>query len=184
MTYLTRTNKELYKDRHELALLIQSFNPSVVITVGSGGTRLCTAMDVFSLCDRNIVWDEIVVKHGDYKQWMIKILKHLPLQVKRFIRSLHLLFPLISQKKRYWHKYLSEDTQCVLRKGNDNVVIVDDAIDKGVTIEEIQSYLTDKIHIDRERIKIVTYNDIYGDKCRNSIYNFCTVIFPWSLDFN
>lgn len=157
---------ELSRSCEKLKEYIDQEKPNWIIPICSGGLELCEL-----LWGRDRIPDNII--HGVYIQHnpgIIKdIVKYLPECVTDLMRKVDCVRPK-SKKRKVICGDLSELTGKIL--------ILDDAIDTGVTIDILKSRLKGK------NIKAAVINNIQGSQGIDfSVYNRVLIKFPWNIDY-
>lgn len=178
----------------ELAQLIYNdkFCPNLIIGVLTGGGYV--GKDVYrnliSLTgDKEIKYVEIKIHRKGTKKKnegkFHRLLKSLPEIICDFLRMAESLYREYrgGKEKRECQVTFDNDTDFFLKKCKQNVLIVDDAIDTGTTIEIIKDYIGRRYDAS-VRVAVITVTMkkpiVVPDYC---LYNNRTLVrFPWSND--
>ena len=139
---------------------IQEENPDYIIPIASGGSKL------FRLLGWQGKSMEIRIQHQRGAQGFIQ---YLPRWVTKLLRQIDM------NRKKTTARVEEVKGDLSLLRGK-KVLILDDAVDTGVTLEIAKRYVPEA--------KIAVVNNIRGSKLPDfDIYRGILVVFPWNLDY-
>jgi hypoxanthine phosphoribosyltransferase len=147
MRVITLLNRDFILACKDLSNKIkESFAPDIIISILTGGAYV-GKMIMQELDNKNILYAEIKIQRGNTKRKELKvvhyIIKRIPQFIANWIRILESEMLLIKSKFKKpmrtgvinFEKNIDE----FLRQGCKNVLIVDDSIDSGATVEFVCS---------------------------------------------
>jgi hypoxanthine phosphoribosyltransferase len=193
MKVITLINKNFVSACKDLADKVNNsfFLPDVVIGIPTGGSYIGKII-LKELNNKDIFYAEIKIQRNSTKRKEIKIVRYILKRIPRFltnwIRMLESEALLIKSKVRKSQKIehieFDNKTDYILKQGNKNILLVDDAIDSGTTLNIIYSYI--ETHYPANKIKIavitVTNNKPLIDADYYLYHNRVLIRFPWSND--
>lgn len=160
------TEDELNSCGKIISEFIKSWKVNLVIFIGDGGTNL------MKYIPGDYYYTEVKVKHKKSKIYskISKIIPRLPEWVKYLLR---LANHYLGRKPIERDVDLSQ----LAKYGFDKqYVIIDDCIDTGVTLDHVISELS-------PGYRVVSINDIHGDRSDLFFYSNVICKFPWNLDY-
>lgn len=159
--------------------------PDYVISIAQGGVHVANAMEIK---DASVIAIDLKRKSTEKKNASIfsRYLKRLPYFLTNVLRNVEAI-SLKSQLEIKSKRLLSKEALSTLAEIPDaaSVLIVDDAIDTGGTVEAVLEGLKDleKTEGRVEVAVLVTTMDVSRVQARYCLYRNVMCRFPWSLDF-
>ncbi|MDR2407610.1 MAG: hypothetical protein LBE13_05825 [Bacteroidales bacterium] len=192
MRVITLLNEDFNTACKDLTNKIKnSFIPDIIVSIPTGG-RDVGKMILKELDNKDILYAEIKVQRNTTKIKEIKIIhyviKNIPKFLANWIRILEIEIMLIKLKFKKTIRTgtveLDENIDAFLKQGYKNILVVDDAIDSGSTVEFICSYIKKNYPTNIIKIAVITVttNKPLVDADYFLYHNRTLVRFPWSHD--
>jgi hypoxanthine phosphoribosyltransferase len=192
MRVITLLNEDFVSACRNLANKIKdSFAPDVIISILTGGAYVGKII-LKELDNKDILYAEITIQRGNTKRKELKIVHYIIRMIPKFIanwiRILESEMLLIKSKVKKpsrtgiidFEKNIDE----FLKIGCKNVLIVDDSIDSGATVELACSYISENYpnNIIRVAVIAVSTDRPLIDADYFLYHNRIQARFPWSHD--
>ena len=97
----------------------------------------------------------------------------MPIVIRDLLRNIDLVRPRSKERYAYYGN---------IQRVSGKVLIIDDAIDRGITLDYLYTKL-EEVGVKKENIKVAVVNDIRGKGPGFSIYKNIILRFPWNLDY-
>lgn len=157
------------------------FNPDLILGVAKGGIPLADTIHDFLPGKHKIDYCYPLRKSSDRKKKLsVTFLKKMPLFLLNFLRIFEASFLFRLKNRKVIEKFSFPDYINSCR----NILIVDDAIDRGWTMVELEKRLRKISPESRYKIAVITVTTDTPQKDADYyLYHDHTLIrFPWSLD--
>lgn len=180
-------------------IISDGYEPDVVIGIKNGGAIVTKKVFEYLSIVNKPKYYELTIQHDCTKTCekihIKNILKFFPIFILNFIRVTQLTFyEFLYNKFNYIRKYsveqnLDKDLQFYLSQGGKKILIIDDAIDSGYTMNNATKYI-DWLSIpmpgcNQNIIKIAVATTTYKNpiiRPNYSLYNRTIIRFPWAFD--
>lgn len=187
---MTLSEEEFQEECRRLAtkIKVSGFSPNLVIGIHKGGVEVANNLGFQSAKRVDIVIEK---RNGGRNNVVRNILVRLPRPINNMLRIIDLR--LKGKRNRGFDclrvKYIAQDgTEVNLENmfseiGNGKALVVDDAVDYGVTMQRVLKELQKKVpeaEIITAAITVTTQNPI--QKPDFQLYNDALIRFPWSID--
>jgi hypoxanthine phosphoribosyltransferase len=151
---------------------VEKEKPDWIIPIYGGGKEI---IDISGLSDEKWNIHAVFITHKGKESWeRIKwILKKMPKTVLNLLRNIDFIRPRSNERITHFGN---------IQKVSGKVLIIDDTIDRGVTLDYLYRKL-EEIGITKDNIRVAVVNDIRGKGPGFSIYKNILISFPWNLDY-
>jgi hypoxanthine phosphoribosyltransferase len=192
MKVVTLADEQFILTCKELSREIKdSFTPDIIISVMTGGIYVGRQI-LKALDDKHIYCAEILIQRSHTKKkeikWVHFIIKRIPKFIADWIRISEstILYVKSKFKKplRVGKLQFEENIEVLLKYGEKKVLLVDDSIDSGATMEFLHSQLVKYYPHNTYKIAViaVTTNNPLIDADFYIYHNWTQARFPWSHD--
>jgi hypoxanthine phosphoribosyltransferase len=192
MKVITLLNEQFILACNDLTNKIRkSFAPDMVISVLTGGSHVGKLI-LEGLNDEHILYAEIRIQRGHSKTKEMKIVHYIIKKIPKFlangIRILESELLLIKSKLKRPIRtgviVFEENIDSLLKQGDKNILLVDDSIDSGATMELLYSHIERNYPPNTIKIAViaVTTNKPLIDADYFLYHNRTQARFPWSHD--
>jgi hypoxanthine phosphoribosyltransferase len=192
MKVVNLAGKQFVLACEELACKITSlYSPDIMISIKTGGAyvgkQILEKMD-----NSDVKYAEVMIQRGHTrrkeKKWIHIVIKKIPKFLADWIRigesaTLYIKSRL-KKPVRSGEIQFREDIINLLREGGKNILLVDDSIDSGASMEFLHSYLKKTYPSNTIKIAViaVTTNNPIIDADFYIYHNWTQARFPWSHD--
>ncbi|NDV96113.1 hypothetical protein D0T84_14500 [Dysgonomonas sp. 521] len=168
---------------------IANYTPDLIIGVLTGGGKVGQIIHDKLDISKNIFYTEVKIQRKNKKNIPLrKILKKTPKILTNYLRIFESKFLLLKSKLKEPSRFgvidFSEEVVILLKQGNKNILLVDDAIDSGATLKTISDYINKNYPNNIIKIAVITITNkkpmIGADYYL--FHNHTLVRFPWSND--
>ena len=167
----------------------QDYIPDIIIGVLTGGGYVGRKVfKEFEAFNQPIFYKEIKLQRKSTKaksdSKVRKIFKILPYSVLNIMRILEMELLELKAKSRCGTIDLDEETIALLKHGGMKVLLVDDAIDTGMTLKIVKNFLVNQFNETNDiKIAVVTSTNRHPVmEADFFLYNRVLIRFPWASD--
>lgn len=180
-------------------IIIDGYEPDVVIGIKNGGAIIAKEVLKYLNVVHKAKYYELTVQHKCTKKFekihIDKIFRLMPKSILDLMRTSQIyIYEYLYEHFGYIRKYyveqnLDKDLQKYLHQGDKKILIIDDAIDSGHTMNNARTYI-DWLAISmpgckQNILKLAVANVTYKNpiiRPNYSLYNRTIIRYPWSFD--